>query len=350
VTEITEDDAKNPAPALRPELRNWCEAWKTCLQDVLSQVSGQPNTFEVSPQSLPAVDSDLWYTVVAGGAAHGEMALRVPAACGTRLARKFLGEIEPAAGGANETPAAEDIPGEEIAAEAVTAENKEALEELLRQIAGLAATALGATAGGEVQLHLSASAAPSWSSDAIACLRTKNEAGASIALEIHISPALAVALQPRAQAASTQTFSPRAPASSSPLPPASNYGRLMDVGLDVKLRFGTRRMLLREVLALSAGAVVELDNALHSPVDFIARRTAHRAGRSSRGRRPVWIAYYRRGRSRTGCRCGRVRLSLSVKSKALTPSTPNFAERNRACHSNDFLLSRIVPCQTFSNR
>ena len=43
----------------------------------------------------------------------------------------------------------------------------------------------------------------------------------------------------------------------------------MDVGLDVKLRFGTGRMLLREVLALSAGVVVELDNALHSPVELL---------------------------------------------------------------------------------
>jgi flagellar motor switch protein FliN/FliY len=43
----------------------------------------------------------------------------------------------------------------------------------------------------------------------------------------------------------------------------------MDVGLNVKLRFGTRRMLLRDVLALSAGVVVELDNSLHSPVDLL---------------------------------------------------------------------------------
>jgi flagellar motor switch protein FliN/FliY len=43
----------------------------------------------------------------------------------------------------------------------------------------------------------------------------------------------------------------------------------MGVGLDVKLRFGTRRMLLRDVLALSAGVVVELDNTLQSPVDLL---------------------------------------------------------------------------------
>jgi flagellar motor switch protein FliN/FliY len=43
----------------------------------------------------------------------------------------------------------------------------------------------------------------------------------------------------------------------------------MDVGLDVKLRFGTRRMLLRDVLALSAGVVIELENTLQSPVDLL---------------------------------------------------------------------------------
>ena len=265
---VPDAPAKNPAPKLRTELRselrNWCEAWKTCLQNVLSQVSGQPAAFEISSQPVPAGDSDVWYTVVAGGAVHGEMTLRLPAASGTRLAQKFLSEAEPAA-------------------EGITPEHKEALEELLRQIAGLAATALAPTAGGEVQFHLSASAAPSWSSDAIACLHTRDEAGIPITIEIQISPALAAELQPRVQPAPppAQTSarpspqpSPQPSAQSSPPPsilppPPSSYRRLMDVGLDVKLRFGTRRMLLRDVLALSAGVVVELDNALHSPVDLL---------------------------------------------------------------------------------
>ncbi len=260
MTNVPDEPAKNPAPELRPELRpelsNWCEAWETSLQNVISQVSGQPAAFEISPRPLPATDSDVWYTVVAGGAVHGEMTLRLPAASGVRLARKFLGETEPAA--------------EAAAAEGITAEQKEALEELLRQIAGLAATALAPTAGGEVQLHLSASAAPSWSSDAIVCLQTRAEAGTSIALEIQISPALAAELQPRVQPApAPQTSAQPSPPVSALSPPASSYRRLMDVGLDVKLRFGTRRMLLRDVLALSPGVVVELENTLHSPVELL---------------------------------------------------------------------------------
>jgi flagellar motor switch protein FliN/FliY len=247
MTDVADAPAKNPAPALRTELHNWCEAWKTCFQNVLSQISGQPAVFEVSPQPLPATDSDVWYTVVAGGTVHGEMSLRLPAASGTRLAQKLLSETEPAAPG-------------------ITAEHKEALEELLRQVAGLAATALAATAGGEVQLNLSAAVAPSWSSDAIVCLQTPDQDGAFTSVEIQISPALAAELQPKAQPASPAQTSPP---SSTLSTPSSSYGRLMDVGLDVKLRFGTRRMLLRDVLALSAGVVVELDNALHSPVDLL---------------------------------------------------------------------------------
>jgi flagellar motor switch protein FliN/FliY len=255
MTDVPDAAANDPAPVLHAELhaelRNWCEAWKTCLQNVLSQISGdasgQPAAFEISSEPLSSTDSDLWYTVVAAGAAHGEMTLRLPAASGTRLAQKFVGETEPAP-------------------EGITPDHKEALEEFLRQIAGLAATALAATAGGEVQLHLSPSAAPSWSSDAIVCLRTGNEAqgDTAITVEIQISPALAAALQPRVQPASPSQASAQTSA-----PPSSALRRLMDVGLDVKLRFGTRRMLLCDVLALNPGVVVELDSTIHSPVDLL---------------------------------------------------------------------------------
>jgi flagellar motor switch protein FliN/FliY len=230
---------------LAPELRAWVGTWKTCTEQVLSQVSGQTTAFEVSAEPLPGTDSDLWYTVVAGGTLRGEMTLRLPADSGARLAQKFLGETEPA-------------PSEP------SAEHKEALAELLRQIAGQAATTLAASAGGEVQFHVAASAAPSWPSAAKACLRTRDEAGTPVAMEIQISAALATALQPRAEAPAQSAAPP-------PPPPAAiaSYERLMDVGLEVKLRFGSRRMMLRDVLALSAGVVVELESNVQSPVDLL---------------------------------------------------------------------------------
>jgi flagellar motor switch protein FliN/FliY len=254
------DAASHLVSKLRPEIRAWCEAWKGCLQTVLSQVAGQPHLFEISSEPPPAAASDIWYTVVAGAALRGEMVLRLSANSGTRLAQKFLGEA-----------------GVPAAVVEITSDNKEALEELLRQIAGLTATAVGAIAGGEVKLSLTAApTAPSWTSDAIICLQTRDETGESLAVEIQISPALAAELQSRAQAmaSTSQTVAPAPAQSSAPAPdpstpPLASYRRLMDVGLDVKLRFGSRRMLLRDVLALSAGVVVELENTLHSPVDLL---------------------------------------------------------------------------------
>ena len=238
---------------LKPELKVWFDTWNSCVQGVLSQIFGQPVTFELSAEPLAAADSDLWYTVTAAGAVHGEMSLRLPIDSGTRLAQKFLGETEPAP--------------------ELSAEHKEALEELLRQIAGQAATALGAAVGGQVQFQL-ASSAPTWSSAAHICLRTRDEAGTPVTIEVQLSAALATALEPGTVAPVSEEAAkiPAPPAAPPLLPPpqvVASYERLKDVGLEVKLRFGTRRMLLRDVLALSAGIVVELESNVNSPVDLL---------------------------------------------------------------------------------
>jgi chemotaxis protein CheY-P-specific phosphatase CheC len=128
-----------------------------------------------------------------GRSVAGEMTLRLPVASGTRLAQKFLQETE--------RPSAEP-----------SAQHKEALEELLRQIAGQAATALASAAGGEVQFHVTVSAAPSWSSSASTCLYTRDEAGTPVTIEIQISAALAAALQPRAEAQLASASGPAPPA------------------------------------------------------------------------------------------------------------------------------------------
>src|SRR5882757_5685260 len=229
------------AKELSAEQRVWLEAWETCTQVVISQITGQPVVFEVAPEAVPGEASDIWYTMVVGGAVRGEMTLRLPSASAVRLAQKFLQETEPSP-------------------EEPTAEHKEALEELIRQIAGQAATTLASSAGGEVQFHVAASASPSWSPSGTRSLHTRDEAGTPITIEIQLSAALTAALQ------SLRETPAAAPVSQ---PPASSYERLRDVILDVKLRFGSRRMVLRDILALSAGVVVELDSHVNSPVDLL---------------------------------------------------------------------------------
>jgi flagellar motor switch protein FliN/FliY len=241
---MAEVSGKEPTP----ELTGWLETWKAALQQTISQICGQATSFEISPEPLPAGESDLWYLVTAGGGARGEMTFRLASTIAVRLAQMFMGETE---------PASSDL----------TAEHKEALEELLRQVAGLAATALAASVG-EVQLHVATSSAPSWPPATAVCLRSSSDAADPISLEIQISAALLTALQTRPPEQPASSL-PSPPPSSSAAPPPASYGRLMDVGLEVKLRFGSRRMVLRDVLALSAGVVVELDRNLQAPVDLL---------------------------------------------------------------------------------
>ena len=237
---------------LSPELSAWLAGWEQCMQTVLSQVTALPVAFDVSAEALPTADSDLWFTAVVGGAVRGEMTLRLPAATAVRLAQRFLQETEP--------------PPEQP-----TAHHTEALEELLRQVAGQAATALASVAGGEVQFHVAASEAPSWPPAGIKSLHTRDGAGTPVDIEIQISAALAAALPTHAEA--TPSAAAAAAPEAAPIPDAppavARYERLRDVVLDVKLRFGSRRMLLRDVLALSTGVVVELDSNVSAPVDLL---------------------------------------------------------------------------------
>ena len=48
-----------------------------------------------------------------------------------------------------------------------------------------------------------------------------------------------------------------------------NLDLVLDVELNVTLRFGERKLPLREVLELGSGAVVELDRQVDEPVELI---------------------------------------------------------------------------------
>jgi flagellar motor switch protein FliN len=49
----------------------------------------------------------------------------------------------------------------------------------------------------------------------------------------------------------------------------NNLDLLRDVELEVTLRFGERTMLLRDILELGEGSVVELDRQVEEPVDLL---------------------------------------------------------------------------------
>jgi len=81
--------------------------------------------------------------------------------------------------------------------------------------------------------------------------------------------ALVAASQPKADApADAPATTPNRLPKSDPAV-EGNLDLLMDVALEVTLRFGERNLLLREILELGAGSVVELDRKVGEPADLL---------------------------------------------------------------------------------
>ena len=160
--------------------------------------------------------------------------------------------------------------------------HQEAFAELLRQIAGQVAIGLQAVAGGEVSLNLVASDAPSWPAAGNFGIRIGGEKLAAIRLAGAVSAELAEALGAAHEAQERSAEPKNAPAQkpqikqaavaapeSSAAMSGSNLELLLDIKLSATIRFGQRRMLLREILEIHPGAAIELDRNVQDPVDLL---------------------------------------------------------------------------------
>jgi flagellar motor switch protein FliN/FliY len=241
--------ASAPLPELDNDARAYMQVWAESLAQVLGQIAGSPFAVEYPPaapaETPPAQESDLHVILVAAGALRGEMSLRIPRPAVLALAQLFVGETQDGA--------VEFKP-----------DHQQAVEELLRQVAGQAATALKPR-WGEVQLRLESGAAPSWSAGASGWLASGSGAAFPLLLEWQLSAALHAALV----AASRPAESAPAEAPAEGEVGEGNLDLLRDVELEVTLRFGERIMLLRDILELGEGSVVELDRQVEEPVDLL---------------------------------------------------------------------------------
>jgi flagellar motor switch protein FliN/FliY len=96
-----------------------------------------------------------------------------------------------------------------------------------------------------------------------------SEESGGTAIEFALSAALVAELR-----AQKTEAAPAAADSAPPISPATTQtpgalDRLLDVQLAMTMRFGTKKLLLREVLDLSPGSVVELDRKIQEPVDLL---------------------------------------------------------------------------------
>jgi flagellar motor switch protein FliN len=290
-------------PNLSLAAQDYAGLWADSTARALGQLQG--STFAPTPEAsapsqapseaagpaepaAPPEDVSLYFKV--SGRLTGEQVFRVSKPDGVRLAQMLMAEpLDPAA--------------------AFTEGYADALNEIFRQFAGLCASACKTKYGGEVQFVSEPVKPAEWTASSTAIWVFTAPQVPPIRWTLTLSPELLAALEAAEAAKSspptTQTVaseaaapsvtpkpaspmaSPAAPppssaASAKPTPiatanptgvesgePGSNLDLLLDVVLEATLRFGQREMLLRDILELHPGSVVELNRGIQEPAELL---------------------------------------------------------------------------------
>ena len=238
-----------------PRLQEYLRVWGASVAGVLQQVTGEPHTWEeLSAEATRALFDSLREDSIAiqfeaNQGLLGNQGFVVAKKGAVRLAQLMLAEPED---GRSE----------------LSEDHRDAVSELFRQFAGASASALKSLAGGEVSFkwvglgpfpaQAALQAGIQWNSPKLPSFPVVAELGADLAAAIdpaYSSDVRALSTPP----SSGQVVPPRDP----------KLELLMDVELDVTLRFGEREMPLHDILELSAGSVVELNQGVQDPVELL---------------------------------------------------------------------------------
>ena len=247
---------EKPAPN-RGKLPEYLQAWGASIGRVLQEVAGAPHTWqELSPEATRELRASLKENSISvqfevTQHLSGNQGFVLSKKDAVRLAQLLLAEPED---------------GNSVMSD----DHRDALGELFRQFAGAAASALKGLVGGEVSFKWlgldpfpgepTVQAGIQWTSPGLTPLTLILDLGSALVTALNpIIPA------PPAFELPTPTQAP------APLAPTRDpkLELLMDVELDVTLRFGERQMPLRDILELSAGSVVELNQYVQDPVELL---------------------------------------------------------------------------------
>lgn len=219
--------------------QEFCHGIAQIACDVLNQITGREILFTESATPLDLSTSRL-FEFVRSGQDDFKIALRCSPSLISGVAEAMLGR---------------GIEGQEAF---------EAAEEFFRQVIGRFNTSKWKDAiGGEIELNVVKD--PAWAADVELGIEI-NGIGENAAISIGLSPQLS------SHVGSGQwnghSTAPVTPNRANDECAHGNLELLLHVPLTVTLRFGERRLLLREILQLSSGAVIELDRLADDPVDL----------------------------------------------------------------------------------
>jgi flagellar motor switch protein FliN len=260
------------APALHP----FAESFRKAMGDVFSQSFGAAWTAEVSHEAQQKDEAaTVWFGFEISGELQGDAAIQFTLQDAALLARKFV--TEPS-GASTEFSAAD----------------KQTVEQLLQKVMDGVATNLTEQFG-TVTAKVSGVDAPAWNGLTIA-LHVAGAASGSSLVNLRIGDNLVTAMAPKPKPGAPAVATP--PAAPEPVSDnqeahipvlSDNLDRLwgVDLGHDMPaiagkdldvlrkvalgltMRFGTRTLILKDVLQLSSGSVIELDREVQGPADLL---------------------------------------------------------------------------------
>jgi len=233
------------------------EVWSSSICQALKQISGED--FEVRVvDSIPISGSDesagVWVRFSASAGMAGEIGFFVSEPDALLLSGLLTGQA----------PERSAEPAGDF---------REAVAEVFRQFVGAASTALKSKAKGEFELAFSGFEPPSWKAAFGCCLEVRGPKGRLIQVSLIADQGLVKsAIATLAPSEISPSASEPGKVTASPAPAVQgkeNIGLLLDIELEAALRFGEREMLLREILDLNSGSVIELNRRVDEPVELL---------------------------------------------------------------------------------
>jgi len=258
---MSEASNVQPPAATERALGAFLEVCGDALKQMFQQ-SGQPTESFTSLPLNPAEPGaeartkDVILRFTATDALEGSFVFHVTLPDAVRIAQVLIGE---APDGASE----------------FKDEHRDACGEFFRQAAGLAATASKALAGGTVGYQFQAEEKTGASPPAFSSGWTFPGVGKEpLVIRVLLDAILVESLSQKLTKAEEGPSGP--PPIPQPVMPGgapmvteANLGILLDVVLDASLRFGQKQMLLKDVLELRPGSIVELDRQVQDPAELL---------------------------------------------------------------------------------
>jgi flagellar motor switch protein FliN/FliY len=239
-------------PTITPgtPLHSFADAFCEAIKKVFSQALGANWDVEIDTTDTAPVPetSGFCFQLSASGAIQGNALIQLQSADALVVAQKFVG-------------------GTPDPSVALNQDHKDALEELLRQVAGLAAMKLGSLFG-ETKLEVQHIEPAALAGVNFALLASESPSS-KLMLELRLSAELLASLSSTSAAAAVPTAVADLQVSNVAVSHEPNFDLLLGVNLNLTLRFGQRTLPLREVLELASGSVIELDHEVQEPADLL---------------------------------------------------------------------------------